>query len=74
MGRGPGPVPLSEAGGAPDYVALMRELVKSHQTLKWQVLEDGWHLATWEEDDGEHREARRDLAELYGHVAGRPVR
>jgi hypothetical protein len=58
--------PYSEAGGAPDYVAEMNKLVKAHPTLTW--IPGFTHTATWDDDDGQHREQRERLSDLVEYL------
>ena len=82
MGRGKGavmgpherrPVPLDEAGGAPDYVKEIRAMEAAHPTLTYIAPqgEDDPHAATWNEDDGAHQAARAELRNLVLYLRAR---
>jgi hypothetical protein len=67
------PVPLTEAGGQPDWVREMHGLLASHPTLDWlkPSIGIGPHVAVWEEDDGTHREVREELRDLVLYLRAR---
>lgn len=66
-------VPLSEAGGAPDWVREMTELVAAHPGLRWVKPEPDIkpHVAVWTDADGEHRELRDELRDLVLYLRER---
>ena len=56
-----------------DWVAEMEKLVKAHPTLTWikPKVRYGPHMATWDDDEGSHREQRERLGELVQYLQAR---